>query len=183
MYFFFNWRVVALQCCVDFCHTPTRISRRYWMSPPSLTSLPPPTLSQPSGLSQSTGFELSAPHRTFPPAVHFRTWQCTCSMLPPQFAHPSLPSARTLEPLFLAKGGTPWLSTIVYRNNWGRSKCVSALGILWSYADSYGKMDQDRDLKCPAIRRYCWQHWIVSQAMRVKYYLSPWSEMTSMKIL
>ena len=92
MYFFFNWRVVALQCCVDFCHTPTRISRRYWMSPPSWTSLPPPTLSQPSGLSQSTGFELSAPHRTFPPAVHFRTWQCTCSMLPPQFAHPSLPS-------------------------------------------------------------------------------------------
>ena len=25
---FFNWRIIALQCCVDFCHIITRISHR-----------------------------------------------------------------------------------------------------------------------------------------------------------
>ena len=39
------------------------------MSPPSWTSLPPPTPSHPSRLSQSTGFELPESHRKFPLAV------------------------------------------------------------------------------------------------------------------
>ena len=50
----FNWRIIALQCCVGFCHTSTRISHRYTYVP-SLLNLPPLShLSHPSRLSQST---------------------------------------------------------------------------------------------------------------------------------
>ena len=36
-------RMIALQCCVGFCHTATRICHRYTYVLPSWTSLPPPT--------------------------------------------------------------------------------------------------------------------------------------------
>ena len=39
IYIFFNWRIIALQCCADFCHTSIWINH---MSPPSWTSLLPP---------------------------------------------------------------------------------------------------------------------------------------------
>ena len=39
--FIINWRIIALQYCVGFCHTSTWISSD--MSPPSWTSLPFPT--------------------------------------------------------------------------------------------------------------------------------------------
>ena len=50
--FIFNWRIIALQYCVVFCHTSAWISHSY--VPPSSTSLPPPTPSYTSRLSQST---------------------------------------------------------------------------------------------------------------------------------
>ena len=37
---FFNWRIIALQCCDGFCHTTTQVSHNY-MHIPSLLSLPP----------------------------------------------------------------------------------------------------------------------------------------------
>ena len=54
--FIFNWRIIALQYCIGFCHTSTWISHKYNMSPSSWTSLPPPTPlpPTPSHLSQST---------------------------------------------------------------------------------------------------------------------------------
>ena len=38
--FFFNWRKIALQCCVGFCHMTVQISHNYTYIP-SLLSLPP----------------------------------------------------------------------------------------------------------------------------------------------
>ena len=38
--FIFNWRIIAFQCCVDFCHTSTWISHRYTYVP-LLLNLPP----------------------------------------------------------------------------------------------------------------------------------------------
>ena len=52
IYLSLNWRVIALQNSVVFCHTSTWISHRYTYIP-SWTSLPPPSLSHPSRLIQS----------------------------------------------------------------------------------------------------------------------------------
>ena len=38
--FIFNWRIIALQYCVGFCHTSAQISHRYTYVPSSL-KLPP----------------------------------------------------------------------------------------------------------------------------------------------
>ena len=35
--FIFNWRIIALQCCIDFCHIATQISHRYMYVPFLLT--------------------------------------------------------------------------------------------------------------------------------------------------
>ena len=52
--FIFNWRTIALQYCVGFCHTSKHESPiGIHMSPPSWTSLPSPTPSHPSSLLQS----------------------------------------------------------------------------------------------------------------------------------
>ena len=57
-YFFnlfgFNWRIIALQYCIGFCHTSTWISHRYTYVPLPLTSLPL-TPSHSSRSSQSPG--------------------------------------------------------------------------------------------------------------------------------
>ena len=49
--FLFNWRIIALQCCVGFCHTSTWFSHRYVYV---LSPLDLPSTSHPSRLSQST---------------------------------------------------------------------------------------------------------------------------------
>ena len=54
MLHFLNWRIIALQYCAGFCHASTWIPHGIHMSSPSWTSLPSPTQSHPSKLSQST---------------------------------------------------------------------------------------------------------------------------------
>ena len=74
--FIFNWRVIALQYCVGFCHTSTRISHSYTYVPSILTlppishPLPPPQLSQSSGLSFLS--HTASSHWLF------YSWWCVC---------------------------------------------------------------------------------------------------------
>ena len=87
----FYWRIIALQYCVDFCHTSTWISHRYTCVLSILNLLPSPTPSHPSRLSQSTG--LSSLHHTANShwlSVLYRVmymFQC-CSLTS---SHPPLP--------------------------------------------------------------------------------------------
>ena len=60
--FIFNWRIIALQYCVGFCHTLTWISHRYAYVPPLLILPPTSHFIPPSRLSQSTG--LNSRHHT-----------------------------------------------------------------------------------------------------------------------
>ena len=51
---FFNWSIIAVQCCFSFCYTTALVSYIY-MYIPSLLSLPPtPPPAHPSRSSQST---------------------------------------------------------------------------------------------------------------------------------
>ena len=51
---YFNWRLITLQYCGDFCHTLTWISHWCTCVHLSWTPLPPPSLFHPSGLSHCT---------------------------------------------------------------------------------------------------------------------------------
>ena len=46
--------IITLQYCGGFCHTSSWIGHRYTWSPPSWTSLPPPSPPHPSRLSQTS---------------------------------------------------------------------------------------------------------------------------------
>ena len=58
--FIFNWRVIALQYCVDFCYSLTWISHRYIHVPPNLSPTSHP--SHPSRLSPSTVIHQAVTH-------------------------------------------------------------------------------------------------------------------------
>ena len=92
MWFILNWRIIALQCCVGFCHTSRCISDRYIHVPPSphlaWISLPPLTPHHPSRLSQSTWFALPASYSKFPVAFYFTCGNVYVSM--PFAIHPTL---------------------------------------------------------------------------------------------
>ena len=92
----FNWRIVALQYCVGFCHTSTWISQRYiYVS--FLLNLPPssqPMPSHPSGLSQSTS--LSSLHHTA--NCH---WLSASHMVMYMFPYYSVSSSHPLFPPLL----------------------------------------------------------------------------------
>ena len=51
--FVFNWRIMALQCCIGFCHTSPWVSHRYTYDP-SLVN-PPPTSPHPLACCRAPG--------------------------------------------------------------------------------------------------------------------------------
>ena len=85
---FFNWRVIAKQYCVGFCHITPGISHRYTYVTSLLNLSTPPTPSHPSRLSKNTG--VSSLYLTA--ASHWLCFTHGCvymSMLLSQFVPPS----------------------------------------------------------------------------------------------
>ena len=67
--FFFNWRIIALQYCLGFCHTSTWISYRYTYVP-SLLNLP----STPLGCHRAPGLS----SQQIPTSYLFYIQWCVC---------------------------------------------------------------------------------------------------------
>ena len=86
--FFFNWRIMASQYCVDFCHTITWISFKYTYVPPSWTSLPSPN---PLGPHTARGWAPCVHTVAFPwlSILHMVVYVCPCYSLNP--SHPLRP--------------------------------------------------------------------------------------------
>ena len=97
--FVFNWKIIALQYCVSFCHTSTWISHKYAYVP-SLLNLPPIQLSiPPSRSSPGPSFGFLVSFSKFPLAIYFAYGNVYVSMLLPQFVPPS-PSLTMSTSLF-----------------------------------------------------------------------------------
>ena len=97
------WILFQLEenCFTILCwfHNQHKSATDLHMSPPSWTSLPPPTPSHPSRLSQSPRPELPASYGKFPLAVYFTYGNVYVSMLLSQFVPPS-PSSAVSTSLF-----------------------------------------------------------------------------------
>ena len=66
-FFFFNWKIIGLQCCAGFCHTAMQIRHRYTYMP-SLLNLPPTLSTIPA---PKVVAELPGLHRYFLQAIYF----------------------------------------------------------------------------------------------------------------
>ena len=117
--FIFNWKLIALQCYVCFCHT-AKSAMSIYMFLPSWTSLPLPIASHPSRLSRSTRLsslvymltshwvDLPVLHSSFPLAVCFMCSNAYVSVLPSQFI-PLSPSPSVSTSLFPRSASIPAL--------------------------------------------------------------------------
>ena len=103
-FFFFNWRIIALQYCVGFCHTLTWIGIH--VSPCPWTSLPLPTPSHPSRLSRSTGVS-SLCHTAESHWLSVLIYMCYCYSL--NLSHSLLPPEKAM---------TPHSSTLAWKIPW-----------------------------------------------------------------
>ena len=81
----FNWRIIALQCCVAFCHTSTWISQRYTQVPSLLNLLPTP----PFQVAIEHQVDLPASYSKFPLSIYFTYGNVPVSKLLSQFIPPS----------------------------------------------------------------------------------------------
>ena len=72
-----NWRKIALQCCVGFCHTTVQISHNcIYISPPFWTSLPFPPTCLLSWAPAQALLHVAACLPALPPALTL-TWLCS----------------------------------------------------------------------------------------------------------
>ena len=89
LYFFFNWRVIALQYHVAVCHTRTWISLKYTYGPSFLCLPPASASSHPSSLSEYQ-VQLSVTQQ-LPTSYLFTQVVCICQCYPLSSSHPLLP--------------------------------------------------------------------------------------------
>ena len=85
-FFLFNRRIIALQCCVGFCHTTAWISCKYTYVP-SLLNLPSP----PHLTLLEHQVELPVSYSNFPLALCLPYGNVYVSVLPSHSSHPLLP--------------------------------------------------------------------------------------------
>ena len=104
---FLNWRLIALQNFVVFCHTSTRISHRN-THVPSLSDLPPIFLSiPPFSLSQSPCLS-SLSHKQIPIGYLFDIRPCKFLLLSPYISpSPSFPPPMSIG--LFSMSVSPWL--------------------------------------------------------------------------
>ena len=90
--YFFNWRIIALQCCVGFYHTTPWVSHKY-TNILSLLSLPPTPQPHytPLGCHRAPRW-LPVPTSKFPLAICFTYDNIYVSVLFSQFVPPSSPA-------------------------------------------------------------------------------------------
>ena len=70
-FFFFNWRIIALQCCIDFCHTSTWIRHRCTYVPSFLNLWPTSQPFPPLDVVTEPWFEFPESYSKFPLALYF----------------------------------------------------------------------------------------------------------------
>ena len=87
--FIFNWRTIALQYCVGFCHTTMCVSHKCTHVPLILNLSPTSTPSYTFRLSQSTVLRSRCPYSNFLFAIYFMYGNTYISMLLSQFIPPS----------------------------------------------------------------------------------------------
>jgi len=106
----FNWRIISLQYCVDFCHTTMWFSPRYTYVP-SLFNLPP--FSHPNPLLSGVithGVARPVLHGSLPAAIYFIYGKVHVSLLLSQYIPPS-PSSAVSTSLFSTSVGAVLLMT------------------------------------------------------------------------
>ena len=90
-FLFFNWRIIALQCCAGFWHTTHEwviiLYIYVYIYPPSGASIPPPILPL-QGITKHQA-ELPVSYSSFPLVIYFKYDRVYLSMILSQFILPS----------------------------------------------------------------------------------------------